>query len=119
MSYGCMIRRSGVEVECTTIYGFTPLLAAVRYTNLQCVRALLQRNANLFAKDNRRKLSALLWAVEVRDPQILKVYHRPYVYVCMCLHLPYNNFYTRFTTLYQSFTCKLIMLQIVVTGPGP
>lgn len=53
--------------------GFTPLLAAIRYINPECVRLLLSRGADIMAKDRQRQLNALLWAVEIQSSEILKV----------------------------------------------
>ena len=53
--------------------GFTPLLAAIRYTKPECVHLLLTRGADIMVKDKQRQLNALLWAVEIQSPEILKV----------------------------------------------
>lgn len=53
--------------------GFTPLLAAIRYINPECVHLLLARGAGIMVKDKHRQLNALLWAVEIQSPEILKV----------------------------------------------
>ena len=52
------------------VHGFTPLLAAVRYTRYDCVKVLLDNGANMLAKDNERHLTPLLWAVEVQSPKL-------------------------------------------------
>jgi len=52
------------------VYGFTPLLAAVRYTRYDCVKVLLDNGANMLARDNKRHLTPLLWAVEVQSPNL-------------------------------------------------
>ena len=53
--------------------GFTPLLSAVRFTNPKCVTVLLEKNANILAKDKKRSLNALLWVVVVQSPKIIEV----------------------------------------------
>ena len=60
-------------IEQQTALGFTPLLSAVRFTNPKCVTVLLEKNANILAKDRKRNLNALLWAVVVQSPKIIKV----------------------------------------------
>ena len=50
-------------IEHKTKLGFTPLLSAVRFTNPKCVTMLLAKNAQVLAKDTKRNLNALLWAV--------------------------------------------------------
>ena len=63
-------------IEKSTELGFTPLLAAVRYNNPECVAVLLTKKANIFARDDHMKargLNALLWAVVVQSPIIVKV----------------------------------------------
>ena len=60
-------------IEQRTALGFTPLLSAVRFTNPKCVTVLLEKGANILAKDKKRNLNALLWAVVVQSPKIIKV----------------------------------------------
>lgn len=63
-------------IERNTELGFTPLLAAVRYNNPECVTALLNKKADILACDDHvkaRGLNALLWAVVVQSPTIVKV----------------------------------------------
>lgn len=60
-------------IEHTTMLGFTPLLSAVRFTNPKCVTVLLEKGANILAKDQKRSLNALHWAVAVQSPSIIKV----------------------------------------------
>ena len=63
-------------LEKRTDLGFTPLLAAVRYNNPECVELLLSEKANILTHDNPEKsrgLNALLWAVVVQSPIIIKV----------------------------------------------
>ena len=65
-----------VVIEKCTKLGFTPLLGAVRYNNPECVAVLLSKGANILASnrpENARVLSALLWAVVVHSPSIVKV----------------------------------------------
>ena len=65
-----------VLIEKSTELGFTPLLAAVRYNNPECVAVLLTKKANILAHDDYMKargLNALLWAVVVQSPTIVKV----------------------------------------------
>ena len=65
-----------VVIEKSTELGFTPLLAAVRYNNPECVAVLLTKKANILARDDKMKargLNALLWAVVVQSPVIVKV----------------------------------------------
>ncbi len=65
-----------VLIEKSTELGFTPLLAAVRYNNPECVAVLLTKKANILARDdqmNARGLNALLWAVVVQSPTIVNV----------------------------------------------
>ena len=52
---------------------YTPLLAAIRYTKPQSVHMLLSRGADMMVKDRRRNYNAILWAVEIQNPDILKV----------------------------------------------
>lgn len=66
-----------VLIEKHTELGFTPLLAAVRYNNPECVAVLLAKKADILACDNPEKargLNALLWAVVVQSPTIVKVH---------------------------------------------
>ena len=65
-----------VLIEKSTELGFTPLLAAVRYNNPECVAVLLTKKADILARDDEMKargLNALLWAVVVQSPIIVKV----------------------------------------------
>ena len=67
-------------IEKRTELGFTPLLVAVRYNNPECVAVLLINKADILACDYHEKargLNALLWAVVVQSPTIVKVYHVP------------------------------------------
>ena len=64
---------SGAIIEAPNSLEFTPLLAAIRYTNLKCVKALLAANANILTRDGKRQYNALLWAVEVQSQEILMV----------------------------------------------
>ena len=64
---GCLL------IEHPTALGFTPLLSTVRFTNPKCVSVLLERNADILAKDRKRKLNALQWAVVLQSPSIIKV----------------------------------------------
>ena len=64
-------------IEKSTELGFTPLLAAVRYNNPECVAVLLSKKASILAHDDHMKargLNALLWAVVVQSPTIVKVH---------------------------------------------
>ena len=66
-----------VLIKKRTELGFTPLLAAVRYNNPECVAVLLAKKADILACDDRvkaRGLNALLWAVVVQSPTIVKVH---------------------------------------------
>ena len=65
--------------------GFTPLMAAIRYSNPECVQVLLSRGANIMVQDDRRHLNALLWAVEIESLEILKVQYTSYV-LCIEVH---------------------------------
>ena len=64
---------SGAVIECKTMMHYTPLLAAIRYTKPQSVRMLLSRGADMMVADSRRNYNAILWAVEIQNPDILKV----------------------------------------------
>ena len=64
-------------IEKSTELGFTPLLGAVRYNNPECVAVLLTKKANILARDDHEKargLNALLWAVVVQSPIVVKVH---------------------------------------------
>lgn len=52
---------------------FTPLLAAVRYSQPTAIKFLLSRGADVMAKDGLRSYNAILWAVEIQNPNTLKV----------------------------------------------
>ena len=69
-------------IEKKTTLGFTPLLSAVRFTNPKCVTVLLEKNADVLVKDRKRNLNALLWAVAVQSPLIIKV---GFIYICTML----------------------------------
>lgn len=63
-------------IEKRTELGFTPLLASVRYNNPECVEVLLSKNADVLTRDyseRARGLNALLWAVVVQSPIIVRV----------------------------------------------
>jgi ankyrin repeat protein len=64
---------NGAYKDAKTNMHFTPLLAAIRYTQLGPVRLLLRRGANVMARDRLRHFNAILWAVEIQHPEILKV----------------------------------------------
>ena len=52
---------------------FTPLLAAIHYTQPGPVQLLLNREANVLVKDQRKNYNAIFWAVEIESSNILKV----------------------------------------------
>ena len=64
---------SGASKDTKTNMQFTPLLAAIRYAQPQTVQLLLKKGANVLAKDRLRHYNAILWAVEIQNPDILKV----------------------------------------------
>ena len=64
---------SGACIDSKTNMRFTPLLAAIRYAQPQTVQLLLKKGANVLAKDRLRHYNAILWAVEIQNPAILKV----------------------------------------------
>ena len=78
---------------------FTPLLAAIRYVQPQTVQLLLKNGANVLAKDRLRHYNAVLWAVEIQNPDILKVSQLTFAVfsynacntsltVCCAVHIP-------------------------------
>jgi ankyrin repeat protein len=64
---------SGACIDSKTNMRFTPLLAAIRYAQPQTVQLLLKKGANVLAKDRLRHYNAILWAVEIQNPAILKM----------------------------------------------
>lgn len=52
---------------------FTPLLAAIHYTQPGPVQLLLNREANVLVKDQRKTYNAIFWAIEIESSNILKV----------------------------------------------
>ena len=59
------------NIESRTADGATPLILAVLYRKLQCVKCLLERGANPLAKDNEGQDS--LYYASSRDPDLLNL----------------------------------------------
>ena len=64
---------SGADIERKTANHFTPLHAAIRYTQPGPVHLLLKRGADVTSKDGQRSYNAVLWAVEMQNCKILEV----------------------------------------------
>ncbi|WP_348766863.1 ankyrin repeat domain-containing protein [uncultured Salinisphaera sp.] len=62
----------GLSVNLRTPAGQTPLNIAAEYGSLKVVRALLQRDAQLEARDGRNGFTALHWAAEAYHPAIAR-----------------------------------------------
>ena len=74
---------SGAFKDSKTNMHFTPLLAAIRYTQPGAVQLLLSRGANIMTKDRLRYYNAVFWAVEIQHPEILKVWSQNhFIYSC-------------------------------------
>ncbi|CAI8040068.1 Transient receptor potential cation channel subfamily A member 1 homolog [Geodia barretti] len=68
-----LLLENGASKDSKTNMQFTPLLAAIRYAQPQTVQLLLKKGANVLAKDRLRHYNAILWAVEIQNPDILKM----------------------------------------------
>ena len=58
----------------TAVHHFTPLLAAIRYSHPTPVELLLKSGANVLVKDGLKEYNPIMWAVEIQNLEILKVY---------------------------------------------
>lgn len=101
---------SGADMECKTSMHFTPLLAGIRYTKPKPVFLLLSHGANVMARDKRRWYNALLWAVEIQNLEILKVFT-----VVQIVRLPYprgnNTWRMRKPSFCWKFKYSILALQ--------
>lgn len=71
-----MVRKllaAGANPNAVTPTGESPLMASARVGNADMVSALLERGANVNAKENVRGQTALMWAVSQRHPDIVRV----------------------------------------------
>ena len=61
-------------MDAKTAAHFTPLLTAIRYSHPRPVELLLRNGANVLVKDGLKEYSPIMWAVEIQNPEILRVY---------------------------------------------
>ena len=64
---------SGADLRIKTAMLFTPLLAAIRYSQPGTVALLLEKRADMMVMDSIKQYNPIMWAVEMEKPEILKV----------------------------------------------
>ena len=69
----CIYTFSGADLKIKTTMLFTPLLAAIRYSQPGTVALLLEKGADMMVIDSIKQYNPIMWAVEMENPEILKV----------------------------------------------
>ena len=69
----CLNTFSGADLRIKTAMLFTPLLAAIRYSQPGTVALLLEKRADMMVMDSIKQYNPIMWAVEMEKPEILKV----------------------------------------------
>ena len=75
-SYFCFFNLntfSGADLRIKTTMLFTPLLAAIRYSQPGTVALLLEKGADMMVINSIKQYNPIMWAVEMENPEILKV----------------------------------------------
>jgi ankyrin repeat protein len=67
-----LLLASGANPNLTPETGETPLMSCARTGNLEAVKLLIARGANINADEKGRRQTALMWAVAARHPEIVK-----------------------------------------------
>ncbi len=67
-----LVQRHGADVDAKSMYSYTPLIIAAWHGNVEAVEILLERGADVFAKDSTN-MTCLHWAANQEHPEIVKL----------------------------------------------